>query len=41
MNAPSADNVSVSYEKHLVVDRVTFDVVAGDMLGIIGTNGAR
>ena len=35
----SARNVSLSYGPHLILDEVSFDVQAGDKIGLVGPNG--
>ena len=39
-NLVSANNVSVKYGNHTVLDGVTFDVLRGDYIGLVGANGS-
>lgn len=40
MSQISAQKISMSYEKKLILDEVSFDVEAGDYLCIVGENGS-
>ena len=40
MNALSVNNLSVSYDKNTVLNKVSFSVPEGSITGIIGPNGA-
>ena len=40
MKALEVSDVSISYNGNLAIDKVNFDVNEGDLLGIVGPNGA-
>lgn len=39
-NLFSVENVSVKYGNHSVLENVTFDVIKGDYIGLVGANGS-
>ena len=40
MNILHVQNLTISYGAHVAVDDISFDVKAGDLLGIVGPNGS-
>ena len=39
-NQIEVNEVSVKYGNHIVLDRVTFKIVKGDYIGLVGANGS-